>query len=79
MEVENKDNTKVEVTSDEVGDAKDEAKEEEVDNKEVPDMPEEKPAVAEGDSKVTSSSSNIYFTFLMPLLHNFNAISPKVI
>jgi len=56
------DEAKVEVTSDEVGDAKDEAKEEEVDNKETA-VPEEKPAAAEGDSKVTEWKNSLFKMF----------------
>jgi len=55
------DEAKVEVTSDEVGDAKDEAKDEEAD-KEVT-VPEEKPAVAEGDSKVTEWKNSLFKMF----------------
>jgi len=56
------DEAKVEVTPDEVGDAKDKAKEEEVVNKEVA-MPEEKHAVAEGDSKVTEWKNSLFKMF----------------
>jgi len=56
------DEAKVEVTSDEVGDAKDEAKDEEADNKETA-VPEEKPAAAEGDSKVTEWKNSLFKMF----------------
>jgi len=55
------DEAKVEATSDEVGDAKDQAKDEEAD-KETP-VPEEKPAVAEGDSKVTEWKNSLFKMF----------------
>jgi len=55
------DDAKVEVTSDEVGDVKDEAKDEEA-NKEAA-VPEEKAAVAEGDSKVTEWKNSLFKMF----------------
>jgi len=60
---EGEDEIKVEITSDEVGDAIDKAKEEEeVDDKEVA-VPEEKSAVAEGDSKVTEWKNSLFKMF----------------
>jgi len=55
------DEAKVEITPDEVGDAKDEAKDEEAD-KEVA-VPEDKPVVAEGDSKVTEWKNSLFKMF----------------
>ena len=55
------DDAKVEVTSDEVGEVKDEAKDEES-NKEAA-VPEEKAAVAEGDSKVTEWKNSLFKMF----------------
>jgi len=59
---EGEDEAKVEVSTDEVGDAKDEAKDEEADNKETA-VPEEKPAAAEGDSKVTEWKNSLFKMF----------------
>merc|ERR1712181_199126 len=56
------DEAKVEVTSDKVGDAKDEAKEEEEDNGELA-APEEKTDAAEGDSKVTEWKNSLFKMF----------------
>merc|ERR1712192_198744 len=56
------DEAKVEVTSDKVGDAKDEAKEEEEDNGELA-APEEKTDAAEGHSKVTEWKNSLFKMF----------------
>ena len=71
------DDAKVEVTSDEVGEVKDEAKDEEA-NKEAA-VPEEKAAVAEGDSKVTEWKNSLFKMFSRESADNevFAAVSAK--